>query len=193
MRIFEAWRNWRNRLNFVERQRLLHRAGGGDGVHPQGVQFCRLGARQAAGQVILAVVIHQKADRAAVHAVDRHVEGYHLVDGFQHEPVAAERDDNSSLRQRAVAVACDQFSAGLGCDRCRRCDEGDLAGQDRSVFRNWRTGRKIAQIRFLCSSTGMSRRTLAVRSWSIRAVVQPMPSDTWATRWPHGLTIIEWP
>ena len=115
------------------------------------------------------------------------------MDRFQHEPVAAQRDHDGGLRQGAFAVAGDQLLPRLDGDRGRGGDEGDLAGEEPAILGDRRSGDEVAQTRFLCSSTGMSRRTFAVRSWSIRAVVQPMPSDTCATRWPQGLTTIEWP
>ena len=54
-------------------------------------------------QVVLAVVVHQEADRAAVHAVDRHAVVHEAVQRLQHVPVAAERDDGVGLgRRRAL-------------------------------------------------------------------------------------------
>ena len=184
--------------DLVERQCLLDGARSGDGVHPQRVQFRRLGARQAARQVVLAVGVHQKADRPAIHPVNRDVQRQHLMDRLQHEPVAAQRHDNSGLGQRTLTVAGDHPIARIRGDGGRGGDKGDLTSEVPTVLRHRRTQRKlgcrkVGQTRFLWSSTGMSRRTFAVNSWSMRAVVQPIPSETWATRWPHGLTTIEWP
>ena len=43
-----------------------------DGAHGERMDDVDLGAREPAAQVVLAVVVHQEAGRAAVHAVDRH-------------------------------------------------------------------------------------------------------------------------
>ena len=50
------------------------------------------------------IFVHQEADRAAVHAVDRLRRLHRHVQGLQHQAVAAERDDDVGLVERAVAV-----------------------------------------------------------------------------------------
>ena len=52
-----------------------------------------LGFRQALEQPVLAVFVHQEADRAAVHAVDRDAIVHEPVQCLQHQAVAAKRDD----------------------------------------------------------------------------------------------------
>src|SRR5580693_1119921 len=115
------------------------------------------------------------------------------MDRLQHKAVAAQGHHAGGLVQGAFAVAGDQGLPSLGGDRGGGGHEGDLAGQEPPVFADRGAGHQVAQTRFLCSRTGISRRTLAVRSWSMRAVVQPMPSETWAVTCPHGLTTMEWP
>ena len=55
------------------------------------IAACALG--QPRRQVILAVVVHQEADAAAIHAVDRQVAAEAAVLRLQHEAVAAQRHD----------------------------------------------------------------------------------------------------
>ena len=80
-------------------------------------------AVEALAQVLGGVVVHQEADRAAMHAVDR-LAGFHeLVQGLQHQAVAAERDDDVGFLRLGIAVA--PPSAAIGVARFRR-----LAGDD---------------------------------------------------------------
>ena len=84
-------------------------------------------ARQPFGQFFLGEFVHQEADGAAMHAVDR-LAGFHeLVQGLQHQAVAAERDDHVGLRGVGIAVAL--FEPRVGLARLRRLagDEGDGA------------------------------------------------------------------
>src|SRR6185437_123608 len=70
--------------------------------------------------------VHQEADRAAVHAVDR-LAGFHeVVQGLQHQPVAAERDDGVRLRRFRVAVHRRQPRVGVARLRRLAGDEGDV-------------------------------------------------------------------
>ena len=64
----------------------------------------RRGARQALAQPLRLVVVHQEADAAAMHAVDRHVEREEAVQRLQHEAVAAERDDDVGILGARIAV-----------------------------------------------------------------------------------------
>jgi hypothetical protein len=52
---------------------------------------------QPRDQVILAVGVHQEADRAAVHPVDRCVDRLRGMQRRQHEPVAPQRHDHVRL------------------------------------------------------------------------------------------------
>ncbi|SOO32573.1 hypothetical protein XAP6164_990009 [Xanthomonas phaseoli pv. phaseoli] len=87
------------------------RAGTGTGfglhLHLQRPQIRRFGALQALEQVVLvvAVLVHQKADRAQLHAEHRLVGGAMAVQRLQHEPVAAQRTDDVGAVQGMVAIA----------------------------------------------------------------------------------------
>ena len=50
------------------------------------------------------ILVHQEADGAAVHAVDRDAGAHVAVQGLQHQAVAAERDDDVGVFRRMVAV-----------------------------------------------------------------------------------------
>ena len=56
-------------------------------------------------QVIFAILIHQKADGAAIHAVDRHLASNEIMKGFEHEAVAAEGDNYIGFLWICAAVA----------------------------------------------------------------------------------------
>ena len=45
-------------------------------------------------QLFGAVLVHQEADGAAVHAIDRLAGAHEAAQRLQHQPVAAERDDD---------------------------------------------------------------------------------------------------
>src|SRR6476661_4221091 len=112
---------------------------------------------------------------------------------LQHEAVAAERHHDRRRIERAVAVTDLQLVARIAGELRRRGGEGNRARREVALpdRRDGDVGN--IQTRFRCSSTGMSRRTRVVTVWSIRAVAQPVPSETFATVWPQGSQIIEWP
>ena len=64
-----------------------------------------LGGGDALQQAVLGVVVHQEADRAAVHAVDRLARCQVAVQRLQHEAVAAQGDDDVGLGLGHLAVA----------------------------------------------------------------------------------------
>src|SRR5262249_60755058 len=64
-----------------------------------------LGLASRLSQLIRMKLVHEKPDRAVVHAVDRLARLHEPVQGLQHEPVAAERDDDVGVFGRRVAVA----------------------------------------------------------------------------------------
>jgi hypothetical protein len=64
-----------------------------------------LGGVDPLQQVVLAVLVHQEADRAAVHAVDRRLALQGVVQGLQHEAVAAQGHDHLGAVFADVAVA----------------------------------------------------------------------------------------
>ena len=83
-----------------------------DAGRAQRVQAGMLGIGQASGQIILAELIHQEADRAEIHAVDLRPGPHRCVQGFEHHAIAAERDDDVGLGNRDMAIAL--FKASLG-------------------------------------------------------------------------------
>ena len=56
-------------------------------------------------QVIRMILVHEKSNSAAVHAVDRLARRHEPVQGLQHEPVAAECDDHVGGVGLRVAVS----------------------------------------------------------------------------------------
>ena len=82
-------------------------------------------ALSRSAQIRLVEIVHQEADGAAVHAVDRLAGLHELVQGLQHQAVAAERDDDVGLGGGEVAVALDQPRARLLRLRDRARHEGD--------------------------------------------------------------------
>ena len=64
--------------------------------------------RQTPDQIVLGELVHQEADRAAVHAVDRDAVAHEAMQRLQHQAVAAERDDGIGVLRLDVAVARNQ-------------------------------------------------------------------------------------
>ena len=58
---------------------------------------------QPVGQGMRAELVHQEADGAAMHAVDRFARTHVAVQRLQHQAIAAERNDNVCLIGLAVA------------------------------------------------------------------------------------------
>ncbi len=86
-------------------------------------------APQAAGetpvQILLVELVHQKADGAPMHAVNRRAGSHVAMQGLKHQAVAAERDDDVGLAGLDVAVTLGkarQRLLGLGAGTR---DEGD--------------------------------------------------------------------
>ena len=71
MRSLAAWWVWRNSDDLVDGERLVRLAVDVEGDHRSGWMTADLGGGEPLQQVVLAVLVHQEADRAAVHAVDR--------------------------------------------------------------------------------------------------------------------------
>ena len=85
--------------------------------------------REARVQAALGIVVHQEADGAAVHAVDRLGRHHRPMQGLQHQAVAAQGDDDVGLLDRNVAVAVNELQARrLGLRR------GGRNEADRLVF-----------------------------------------------------------
>ena len=66
----------------------------------------------ALGQPFGAELVHQEADRAAVHAVDELARAHRLAQRLQQEAVAAERHHHVGLGDRRLPVALDQLGGG---------------------------------------------------------------------------------
>ena len=68
-------------------------------------------------ELAFAELVHQEADRAAVHAVNRDAIAHEAVQRLQHEAVAAERNDCIGFLRRGVAIEVHkplERGAGLG-------------------------------------------------------------------------------
>src|SRR5213079_104090 len=76
-------------------------------------------------QILRAELVHQKADGAAMHAVDRLTRTHMLVQRLQHQTVAAERHHDIGLSRIVIAVESDQLSKRLLGLRAGTRDEGD--------------------------------------------------------------------
>ncbi len=85
---------------------------GGLGLHLERAD--RLGQRvgDALGQVFFAELVHQEADRAAVHAVDQLAGAHRLAQRLQQETVAAERHHHVGLGDRRLPVERDKLRRG---------------------------------------------------------------------------------
>ena len=87
-------------------------------------------------QTVFGIIVHEKADRSAVHAIDRLRRLHGHVQGLQHQAVAAERHDDVGLVERAVAIEGRELLQRLvGFLRAGR-QEGD-----RLRSRHWRHDR----------------------------------------------------
>jgi hypothetical protein len=80
---------------------------------------------EALDEPCLAIIVHQEADRAAMHAIDRLRAAPEPFQGLQHDAVPAERHDHAGVLDGAIAVSCGEILPrrlrGLGLGG----DEGD--------------------------------------------------------------------
>ncbi len=85
---------------------------GGLGLHLERAD--RFGQRRgdALRQAFGAELVHQEADRAAVHAVDELAGAHRLAQRLQQKAVAAKRHHHVRLGDRRLAIARDQFGGG---------------------------------------------------------------------------------
>ncbi len=81
--------------------------------HGQGIDDRFFGRSDPLDQAVFLEVVHQEADRAEVHAVDRTVQSQGPVQGIQHEAVAAQGDDDVGVGEVRLAVAGLQASERL--------------------------------------------------------------------------------
>ncbi len=105
---------------------LVRLAGPIGGAHDQRMDHGRLGRRQPLAQVGLVELIHQKADGAPMHAVDRLAGPHQRPQRLQHESVAAERHHHIRGLGLAIAVMGDEPRMRLKRFRARARHKGDL-------------------------------------------------------------------
>lgn len=80
-------------MHLVDGKRLQRFPGHIHRHHLERMNDAQLGLRDPFQQPRLVELVHEKADGAAVHAIDRHTGSHEAVQRLQHEAVAAERDD----------------------------------------------------------------------------------------------------
>jgi hypothetical protein len=83
------------------------------------------GGVEAGRKVHLGEFVHQEADRAPVHPVDRQLIGIAAAQGFQHPAIAAQGHDHIGLAGAGLAIAAGhhlQRLPGLGLGRCGEVD-----------------------------------------------------------------------
>ncbi len=114
-------------MHLVDGEAVVHLARMVDGAHRQRMNGIDLGAGEPFPQVAHMIVVGEEADRAAVHPIDRDAVVHVLVQGLQHEPVAAQRDDGVGFLGRYVAV---QLRQG----RKRAAGLRHLAGDERDLL-----------------------------------------------------------
>ena len=76
-------------------------------------------------QIVRGELVHQEADGAAMHAVDRLAGAHVVVQRLQHQTVAAERDNDISLVRVVIAVDLHQLLMGSLRFRAVARNEGD--------------------------------------------------------------------
>ena len=90
--------------NFVERARLYDPALRIDRAHVQGMDDRAFSGRNAVCEAILAELVHEEADRAAIHPVNRLLRTEEAMQRLQHEAVAAESHDHIRLVRVDIAI-----------------------------------------------------------------------------------------
>lgn len=98
--------------HFVDRQRIGNRAVGIAGGHLQRVEIILDRLRDALVQPLGREIIHQEADRAAVHPIDHLAAVHRVMQRLQHEAVAAQRHDDIGFGRGDMAIEANQFVAG---------------------------------------------------------------------------------
>ena len=95
-----------------------------------------LRCRKPLGKLLRVEVIHQEADGAAVHAIDRLARFHEPMQGLQHEAVAAERNNDVGALGRDISVARPQLRQRLLRLGTRARDESDplVAGRAGHAF-----------------------------------------------------------
>ena len=108
--------------HFVDGAVLVHAARASRARMTSGWMTVICAAASRSAQPVERKFVHQEADGAAMHAVDRLAGIHELVQGLQHQPVAAERHDHVGGLRFGIAVALLQPLIGLARlrRRCRR-------------------------------------------------------------------------
>src|SRR5262249_16231588 len=119
LRTLAEQRDLVERMVFVHAPPLVTRA------HEQRMDHRVLRGGEPPVQIVDAVFVHEKANGAAMHAVDRLTRAHVLVQRLQHEAVATERDDDVGRVRRGVAVTRAQPFERLPGLRDGTCNEGD--------------------------------------------------------------------
>ena len=96
-------------------------------LHSQGMNGVDLGCGEPLDEIVLAVLVHEEADRAAVHAVDRDLRAHIAMQSLQHQAVTAERDNGVGRLRRDIAIAGGKTRFGLVRLRGLARREGDAA------------------------------------------------------------------
>ena len=88
----------------IERVVLRAPAGPVDGAHEQRMHNGNARRSEPRAQPAFAKFVHEKSDGAAIHAIDRLAGMHEPVQGLQHEPVAAKRDDHVGSLSRRISI-----------------------------------------------------------------------------------------
>ncbi len=111
--------------DLVDGMMKMHDAMDIGGAHQKRIDQRFPRGRKTGLQIVRAELVHQKADGAAMHAVDRLARTHVLVQRLQHQSVATERHHDIGLSGIVIAVESDQLSKRLLGLRAGTRDEGD--------------------------------------------------------------------
>ena len=95
------------------------------GAHQERMDHGFPGGIKTAVQALGAEFVHQEADGAAMHAIDRLAGTHVLMQRLQHQSVAADRDHDVGIVRLAIAVEIDQLGQRLLGLRAGARDKGD--------------------------------------------------------------------
>ena len=113
------YRDLRGLIGLPEERDLVYRESLGYfavhvlGEHSQRPDRLRFGRGDPLAQSVLAKIVHQKADGAAVHPVDPLAGVHEAVERLQHEPVAAQRHDRLGFLDRLLPIKGRQYRRGF--------------------------------------------------------------------------------
>ncbi len=106
--------------HFVDGAVAVDAAGGVARAHQQRMDDGDLRGGEPFAQSRFGIFVHQKADGAAMHAVDRLAGIHEPLQGREHKPVAAERDDDVGDLRPGVAIAARPAGAAPVAPPARR-------------------------------------------------------------------------